>query len=408
MQAIPIIKKNITIKNIMPDTCKDFQCIMGGCEDNCCRNTTWAISVDPDSFKKYEKLDNETGQRILDCIESTGTMLKFKEFDDGKCPLMLDSGLCYIHKELGPEYLCKTCATYPRVHSAFNKKLEYWLSLSCPEVVRHVLYRKKNMSYVENLAGVADFPPTKPQDADKGLVRDALAKIISFRKLSLREKLLYMGLFMRSVSKLSIYSPNYDRDLKKTIKNYTNSLTDAKKTLAQVVEKLNEKDDNFRYATLIGLSLLASKIALPPKKHPEGIENERYYTLMAAFHNDVNSGEAVKYLLKTFDEKIVPYVNSKPWVFENYLYYALMSTRFLADSNDYAACFAGFAGEFITMLTFSCMFHNCETFGDEEMVAVMYLFHRRVSHSPILRKKMAEQFTDNLLVFLVNALGGIK
>ena len=226
------IKKQLNVKAIMPDTTKDFQCIMSACEDNCCRNTTWAITVDPAAYKKYKELCNETGRRILECIEDTGTMLKFKEFDDGKCPLMLESGLCYIHKELGAEFLCRTCATYPRVNNAFNRT--------------------------------------------------------------------------------------------------------------------------------------------------------------------------------GFDTKVAPYVNSKPRVFENYLMYALMSSRFLADSNDYASCFAGFAVELVTMLTFACMFHSSDSFGDEEMVVAMYLFHRRVSHSPVLRKKLAEQFTDNLLVFLVNVLGGIK
>ena len=375
---------------------------------NALRRGIAAYIADYNYNRPHQSLDNEIGQRILNCIEDTGTMLKFKEFGDGKCPLMLESGLCFIHKELGAGYLCKTCATYPRVHSAFNNSLEYWLSLSCPEVVRHVLYRKNSMSFVEGLAATSAPPSTKPQDSDKALVRDALAKIISYRKLSLKEKLLYMGMFMRSVGKLNIYAPNYDRDLKKTVKNYTGSLKDARKSLALVVEKLGDKNDGSRFGSLIAVSLLASQVALPPKKHPVGIENEKYYTMMAGFHNEIRSGEIAKYLLETFDKKIVPYVNSKPWVFENYLMYALMSSRFLADSNDYAACFAGFAGEFVTMLTFSCMFHGSESFGDEEMVVAMYLFHRRVSHSPVLRKKLSEQFSDNLLVFLVNALGGIK
>ena len=406
--TVPSISKKVNIKTVMPDTAKDFQCIMSACEDNCCRNTTWAISVDPISYKKYKGLGNETGQRILECIEDTGSMLKFKEFDDGKCPLMLDNGLCYIHKELGAEFLCKTCATYPRVHSAFNHKLEYWLSLSCPEFVRHVLYSKNGISFVEGMASTSHTLSTKPQDSDKALVRDTLAKILSYRKLSLREKFMYMGMFMRNVSKLSIYAPNYERNLRKTIKNYSNGLGEARKSLAQVVEKLGEVQDSIRTGTLMAMSLLAAHVALPPKKHPEGIENEKYYTMMADFHNDVRSGVVAKYLLDTFDRKIAPYVNSKPWLFENYLMYALMSSRFLADSNDYAACFAGFAGEFVTMLTLACMFHEHECFGDEEMVVAMYLFHRRVSHSAVLRKKLAEQFTDNLLVFLVNALGSIK
>ena len=405
---IPAPNQRLTVKTILPSTVMDFQCIMGACEDNCCRNTTWTISVDPDSYKKYEGLGNEVGQRILDCIDGDASGYRFKEFDDGKCPLMLDSGLCYIHKELGADFLCKTCATYPRYIFKFDKNLEHWLSLSCPEVVRHVLYRTRGISFVEGTMQISHIPETKPEDANKIMVRDTLAKIISFRKLGLKEKLLYMGMFMRSMSKLPKDSKTYSRDARQTIKNYSNGLKDARKTLSEVIKKLDEKGIQNRESILLPISILTSHAAIPPKKHPEGIENEKYYTLMKSFYDDIKVGKVREFLLDAYDGLIVPYVNSKPYVFENYLMYALMSSMFLSDSDDYALCYAGFAGEFVTMLVFACMFHEYDTFGDEEMVVAMYLFHRRISHNIQLRKQLAERFSDNLLVFLISALGGIK
>ena len=408
MQTIPAIRKNVLMKQVMPDTVRDFQCIMGACEDNCCRNTTWRITVDKDSYKKYEGLDSDVGRRILDCIEGVEPNYSFKEFGDGKCALMLDSGLCYIHKELGAEYLCNTCATYPRNHHPFNKSVEYWLSLSCPEVVRHVLYRKKSTSYVEAVYSYTQNYETKPQDEDKALIRGMLVKIASYRKLTLKEKIMYMGLFMRSVGKLSVYAPDYKKLVRKTIKNYTNGLGDARKSLGEVVRKLGGQSDAQRLSILLVISVLAHRVTVPPKIHPHGIENEKYYTLMGSYQNEVKDNVLQNYLLRTFDEKIVPYVNSRPHVFENYLIYVLMSSRFMSDSNDYAACFTGFGGELLTMLAFACMFHEYENFGDEEMVATIYLFHRRVSHSPVLRRQLAEKFTNDMLVFLLCALGGIK
>ena len=404
---LPVIKKNVYLDMLAPDTVSDFQCIMGGCEDNCCRNTTWSISVDAEAYKKYETLNNDVGQRILDCIESRDAKLVFKEFGDGKCPLMLESGLCYIHKELGAEYLCQTCATYPRFYGFFNDKLEHWLSLSCPEVVRHVLYQKKGTNYIERPYTIAKKQSMRPQDPEKALVRDMLAKIASFRKLKLKEKLLYMGLFMRSISKISVYSPNYTSTIRKTIRNYTDNLKGARKTLSEVTGKLGNADQVFRTGTLMALSAFAYQVALPPKIHPVDIENVKFYTLMANFHKDHLNGASKEYIQRTFDEKIVPYVNARPHVFENYLMYSLISSRFLADSSDFATCFAGFAGEFATMLVFACMFHEYDSIGDEEMVAAIYLFHRRISHSQTLRKLLAAQFSDNILVFLLTVLNGI-
>ena len=407
-QDMPTPNEKQPVKTIMPNTVLDFQCIMGACEDNCCRNTTWSISVDPASYRKYEGLGNEVGERILSCIEGEAPDYKFRVFDDGKCPLMLESGLCFIHKELGAEFLCKTCATYPRLYFTFNGCYEHWLSLSCPEVVRHVLYRRRGISYVDGWVQALAAPESGPRDAEKVMVRDTLAKIVSYRKLGLREKLLYMGMFMRSMSKLSVQASTYAKDARQTVKNYINGLSDARKTLRDVMAKLGEKGKESRNGILLTVSMIASNVAIPPKMHPHGIENEKYYTLMGEFYNDIKEGKVQGYLLEAYDNLVVPYVNSKTHVFENYLMYVLMSSMFMNDSSDYAACYAGFAGEFVTMLTFACMFHENEIFGDEEMVIAMYLFHRRISHSTELRKNLASFFSDNLLVFMVGALGGIK
>ena len=402
------MQKTYRSKRVAPDTTDNFQCIMSACEDNCCRNTTWSISVDPDSYKKYESLKNDVGQRILSCIEDTGTMLKFKEFDDGKCPLMLESGLCYIHKELGEGYLCKTCKTYPRVTSYFNKKMEYWLSLSCPEVVRHVLYQDKILNLAETPVSLDGVPISKPLDTEKGLIRDMLEDIIAYPYLTVKEKLLYMSTFMRSIGKLSRYESQFQLNIKKTIGTYNDGLPEASAMLNQIVGKLGVIDSQMRNNVLQNLAVFAYQVAVPPKLHPEGIENAKYYTVMSNFHRDVGDGSAVNYLLNTFDSKIVPYVNSRPHVFINYLQYVLLSSCFLADSNDFAEAYAGFAGEFASMLVFACMFHDSETFGDEEMVVAMYLFHRRISHNQKLRMALAKYFSDNVLVYLLAALGGIE
>ena len=396
------------MKYILPDSVRDFTCIMGACEDNCCRNTTWSIIVDNNSYEKYKSLNNEVGKRILGCIDDTESALKFKEFDDGKCPLMLDNGLCYIHKELGAEFLCTTCASYPRNLAPFNNIPNYWLSLSCPEVVRHVLYRKKNTSFVENRMAVRELAKSKPQEAEKAVAGYLLAKVISYRKLNLKEKLLYMAVFMRSMGKLSLYTPNYNRTVRKTIKTYSDGLSDARKMLEQITNRIGDTQNDERNTILQILAAYSAQVCSPPKLHPEGIENEKYYTLMKNFHEDVKNGSAQKYIVETFDNKVVKYVNSKPHVFENYLTYTLMSSQFLTDSDNFANAFAGFAGEFATMLVFACMFHKYDVFGDEEMVVAIYLFHRRVSHSMELRKALAQKFTDGILVFLLSVLGAIK
>ena len=392
---------------IVPDVIMNFGCIMGACEDNCCHNTTWSISIDSNSYMKYKELGGEVGQRILDCIDDSGPVFKMKQFEDGKCPLMTEGGLCYIHKELGLEYLSETCKNYPRMYAFFSGHAEHWLSLSCPEVVRQVLYSKKGISFLENKIAGHSPPQLKPLDEEKAMARRLLMNIVAYRELTIREKLLYMGMFMRSIGKLDMNMKDHPQGFMQTVQNFLLGLSDARNSLREVTNKLETGKSEARHNILISLATLAAQTVAQTATHPTGIKNELYYKLMESFRQDMADG-STEQIVGTYDSLIVPYVNQKPHVFENYLMYSLMSTMFMSETNNFAEAYSGFAGEFVTMLTFTCLFKDYKTLGDEEIVTAIYLFHRRVSHNQFLRRQLAMMFQDSLLVFLVTALGGIK
>jgi|GEM_PF-1620724 len=395
----------------MADSVQDFMCTMGACEDNCCRNTTWTIHVDSDTYEKYKNYGGELGEHILSCIDAThdNKGYKFKEFDHGHCPLLTDEGLCYIHRNLGEEYLCTTCASYPRIWESFNGKAEYWLSLSCPDAIRHVLYRKKKITFLPDVSVsiFSKIPPAEPFSAEKYDMRDFLISITQHRKFSIKEKLLLMGLFMRTASKL----PKNDsfakslRDLKTAYRGYMGSSG----FLDTLISDMGEMHPENRKDYLKIVTKTAAAAATPPKKIPEGITNADYYRLMVAFHEDVMSGGADEYIVDVFDRLIVPYVNANTYVFENYLAYSIVSTRFVKEADDFASAYAGFAGEFISMLAFTAgMFHKNEKLTHDEMIIGMYLFHRKVSHALALRKRLAEIFSNDILTMLLGSLGGIR
>jgi len=382
---------------------------MGACEDNCCRNTTWSITVDPETYKKYANLGGELGEHILSCIEETGEgAYKFKEFDHGHCPLLTDEGLCLIHRDLGEGYLCHTCTTYPRIWSPFNGYAEHWLSLSCPDVIRHVLYKKKKITFIEFPMSPCSFPdPNVSFPAEKFQIRQFLVEIAQYRKFSLKEKLIFSGLFMRSLSKITV-DDNYSKSIADAISAYRSSMRTAG-LLEKLLSDLGAIHIDNRSQILITLADVAANCALPPKKIPEGIKNTEYYKLMTEFHNDAVEKRLDNYLADAFDRLIVPYVNANRYVFENYLAYSLVSTKFLADTDDFAKAYAGFAGEFLAMFAYTAgLFHANETLNDDEMIIGMYLYHRKISHSVAVRKALADAFSDNLLPLLFCALGGIN
>jgi len=383
---------------------------MGACEDNCCRNTTWKITVDRGTYEKYKTLDTKLGEHIINCIEEQKGQLMFKEFDHGHCPLLAENGLCTIHRDLGPEFLCKTCTTYPRTWSGFNGQLEYWLSLSCPDVIRWVLYRKKSIKYMKFpiKLGNTPIPTATPMEVDRGKVREMLIKIAQHRKFTLKERLIYMGLFMRSISNTpkSIYA--HDKHIDNIITAYNNNMHKPDR-FAQMQTDLSAMHPDNRVDIFSVLAQAAAASARPPKIIPKGIKNAEYYERIGKFNNDIKLGTAEIYLIGAFDKIITPYVNDNPHIFENYLMYSLVSSKFLNDAKNMAQAFAGFVGEFATMLVYTAgLFEKNETLTHDEMIIGMYLFHRTISHNQSLRKRLSTAFHNNLLNMLLGALGDIK
>lgn len=53
---------------------------------------------------------------------------------------MSEEKYCGLQIDYGEAFLCDTCKTYPRSYIEINNMLELWLSRSCPEVARQVLF----------------------------------------------------------------------------------------------------------------------------------------------------------------------------------------------------------------------------------------------------------------------------
>ena len=129
---------------IRPEYSERFRCIGPACEDSCCQG--WAVSIDKPAFEKYQSLPAGPLRVLLDeNIERTpddANPAHFARMRMGPsltCPVLTEDRLCRIHAELGEEFLCTTCAVYPRIVSSIDNLEEKALSLSCPEAARLVL-----------------------------------------------------------------------------------------------------------------------------------------------------------------------------------------------------------------------------------------------------------------------------
>lgn len=122
------------MKNTFPNYYKKFSCIADKCPDTCCAG--WDIVVDDDSLEKYSSLGTAYGKKIRSLITVDGDGDNIFISKNGRCPFLLDCGLCEMYKELGHDNLCRTCRNFPRFVNAFGSRSETGISLSCPEAAR--------------------------------------------------------------------------------------------------------------------------------------------------------------------------------------------------------------------------------------------------------------------------------
>ena len=151
------------MKNTFPSYYKKFICIADKCPDTCCRG--WEIVVDGESLEKYGSLKGRYVEQLRSRITVDSDGDEIFAPVNGKCPFLLDNGLCEMYIELGPDSLCRTCRLFPRHVTYFGARVETGLSLSCPEAARLIMECSEP---VEFLTEESDAPP-EPTSIDPEL-----------------------------------------------------------------------------------------------------------------------------------------------------------------------------------------------------------------------------------------------
>jgi lysine-N-methylase len=133
---------------------KDFACIGGVCEDNCCIG--WDVDIDLKTFHKYQKVTDPELKALYKSKIKPYPYYFSEEVDyarvklgkNKRCPFLNDKGLCVTQAKLGETYLSNVCATYPRMTNQIDGVLENTLTLSCPVAAKLVLLNPEGLSLV--------------------------------------------------------------------------------------------------------------------------------------------------------------------------------------------------------------------------------------------------------------------
>jgi len=211
--------KNITV----PDYYPKFNCIGPQCEDTCCSGW-WNVSIDYDTFQKYQintqpelaplfKL--AVSKNTLPSADNKNNYGLMKMKPDGGCHFLQEDKLCSIHKFMGAPALSDTCRLYPRYLNQFGSQREHSLGISCPEAARLILLNPAPMQFglIEAEPSIDDKPFTSyrfPQlnDGDPQQIavlddfRAVIIAILQFREISLGARVMLLGFLLESVDKI--------------------------------------------------------------------------------------------------------------------------------------------------------------------------------------------------------------
>ncbi|MBQ7934045.1 MAG: flagellin lysine-N-methylase [Lachnospiraceae bacterium] len=180
------------MRYIKPDYYENFACTADKCPDTCCAG--WQIVIDEDSYRKYMDIGGDFGRRMQESLDPWE--MSFRQCN-GRCAFLNENNLCDLILEKGSEYLCETCARYPRHVEEFDGVREYSLSLSCPVAAELILKQKGLWQFLEEEDEQEEPLAEEFEDFDYAMfgvleeTRSVFWKILE-QQMPLRERLLLL------------------------------------------------------------------------------------------------------------------------------------------------------------------------------------------------------------------------
>ena len=123
------------MKHLRADIVKEFSCLGGSCPNTCCKG--WRVYIDDATYRKYQAFDEPLRSEMLSKIEKVGDSYALNK-----------DGLCDVYIKISPDAMGEVCQMFPRDRTDVGDMRLYYLHLSCPEVVRLLIDRKDNVSYL--------------------------------------------------------------------------------------------------------------------------------------------------------------------------------------------------------------------------------------------------------------------
>nr|WP_072242717.1 flagellin lysine-N-methylase [Anoxybacillus sp. EFIL] len=321
---------------LVPQYMHSFRCIGGECEDTCC--VGWNVWIDRDTYKKYKKTTHRLfaeNEQVIKRNKNNTSKFDYANIrmnESGACPFLSEEKLCRIHEELGEDFLCSTCAIYPRTFNLVNDVVEKSGTLSCPEIARLVLLNPNGIEFDEIEGEVekkAAYHSALHLNNEKGVrkyfwpIRVLCIQILQDRRLSLEERLIVLGMFLKKISE----NKDHIDVMFEQICQYTYQMLDdlfVKQHIATLPKKLG-----------IQLSICQQLIEIRKKM---GLQNNKYVQYLEQMIQGFGGSDNIERMAECYEEGITkyyePFMKEKGYMLENYLVNYVFKNLFPIDKED--------------------------------------------------------------------------
>ncbi len=331
---------------LIPEYLSEFNCIGGACEDTCCAG--WNVTIDKKTYQAYRKVRQpEMAEKLQKYVKrdrkknDETNYAKFILDEDKNCNMMLDDGLCSIHKELGEEFLCNTCAIYPRNLTQVGGVTEKSLTLSCPEAARVVLLREEGLGFIEteepkNTSGLMNKVLGLEKYPYFWDLRIFTIQLMQNRQHSIEIRLIILGLFIQKIEQLK--PSELEQELPITMQDYLNRLNNE-----EFIESLKQIKGNLNFQLNLTRVLINYRIS-------GGDISDKYAKVLQSLiegldfeGNDDNEVQDMEETILKYQESYQnfyePFMKNKEYMLENYIVNYVFKNLF---PNDYNTLFESY------------------------------------------------------------------
>lgn len=378
----------------------DFSCIGPECENDCCKG--WRIIVDKNTYFKYlsikdKEIRNSITKAIKKIQKSNGEYGILKLDEDKRCKLQMDDNLCYIHKNLGENYLCRTCMQYPKMVNKVYGTLETSYTLSCPEAARKILLdkNKKEFNFYEEEFDTNFINIDLTFDENNILhglfwdIRSATIEMLQQRQHKLSDRIIIIGLMYKALE--NDITNNDIHASKANIKRYLDIIKSEEKLSLDF-----DIDENKKYEMMLEIFIFLKQIILASEININNLSLDSI---------DLNEDRNKNIdLIKEFHDKMTAETIEKyEYIFENYLVNYIFQNIIPLSGHSVLQQFYKMVFNYafiIILLTVKSIKDNVLT--DKSIIDVIYLFTRSITHSKEKLDIIEENFKNNNLYDLAH------